>query len=149
MRVVLLDNIKGIGRVGDIKDVNDGYARNFLLPRKLAKPVTPGVLSDVEAVKAKKLEALSLKEQEAKELAQKLNGSTVEVSGRANGQGTLFAGIEEKHVAHALSAAAGIHIAPESVRMGGHIKMLGEHPVTIELAEGVTATVTVVVSREA
>lgn len=148
MKVVLLDNIKGVGQVGDVKDVNDGYARNFLFPRKAARPATDGILKDIQALKAKKLQFAALRHQEAVELCGKLAGTRVELSAKANEQGTLFAGVEAHHVARALSATAGIQIPDEAVRLTDHIKNVGDHTVTVELAEGATCDITVAVTPE-
>ena len=148
MKVVLLDNIKGIGQVGDIKDVSDGYARNFLFPRRSARPASEGVLKDVQALKLKKLQELALAKDKAVELAAKLAGTKIELSGKANDKGTLFAGIEAHHVADAVSAAGGVKISPDMVKLPEHIKTVGEHQVTLELADGVTAEVHVNVTAE-
>jgi large subunit ribosomal protein L9 len=148
MKVVLLDNIKGIGQVGDIKDVSDGYARNFLFPRNAARSASEGVLKDVQTLKLKKLQELALAKDKAQELATKLAGIQLELTGKANDKGTLFAGIEAHHVADAVTSAAGVKISPDMVKLPEHIKTVGEHQVVLELADGVTASVTVVVTAE-
>ena len=143
MKVVLLDNIKGIGAVGTVKDVSDGYARNFLLPKGLAKLASSAVLREVEALKAQKLESMKLAHGEAELVAKKIDGATVQIAGRANEKGTLFSAISAHDVAEAVSAIAGARIDATQVRLEEHIKTAGAHPVTIELVEGVRATVTV------
>ena len=148
MRVVLLDNIKGIGQVGDIKDVSDGYARNFLFPRRAARPASVGILKDVQTLKLKKLQEFALAKDKAQELATKLAGMKIELTGKANDKGTLFAGIEAHHVADAITAVAGVNISADTVKLPEHIKTVGEHQVILELTDGVTASVTVVVIAE-
>ena len=148
MKVVLLDNVKGIGHVGEVKNVSDGYARNFLIPHGSAKPVTDGIMKEVEAIKAKKLQAIELAKSQAQQLAGKLEGIKVTLAGRANEQGTLFAGIEAKDIAKAVSHTAGVKIEPTHVLLDEHIKSLGEHPVKIELADGVIANVVIHVASE-
>lgn len=143
MKVVLLDNIRGVGHVGDIKDVADGYARNFLYPRNLARPATAGAIKDAAALQAKKLQAMTLATTEAEAVAQKLSGTTVTISAKANEQGTLFAGIEASEIADETSKVAGVHISPEQVLLPEHIKDVGSHIVRIELVEGVHVDVTV------
>lgn len=130
-KVILLQNIRGIGQVGDVKDVNDGYARNFLFPRKAAKPLTEGTLKDVNATKAKKLEIQAMAQKETQELAQQLTGTTIELTGKASEKGKLFAAISE------VTAAGHTFKLPE------HIKTTGDHPVVLELAHGISASVTV------
>jgi len=148
VKVVLLDNIKGLGRVGDVKGVSDGYARNKLFPFKLARPATEGIIRDVESIKAKKLQAASLAHQEAQALAEKLTGARIELSGPANAQGKLFAGIEAEAIAQALSKVAGVHINASMIQLEEHIKTIGEYPVLVTLADNVTVPITVVVSAK-
>jgi len=143
MKVVLLDNIKGIGQVGDVKNVSDGYARNMLLPRGLAKPVTEGLLKDIEALKAKKLQAIALAHAEAQKLAEKINGTKIQLTGKANEQGTLFAGIEAHQIAQTLSKTAGIQIDAAALELPEHIKTLGEHSIRVNLSADVTADIVV------
>jgi large subunit ribosomal protein L9 len=143
MKVILLDNVRTVGQVGDVKDVNDGYARNFLIPRGLAKVATPGAAKDVEALKAKKLEASRIASEQAQGIAAKLVETTVRIAGKANEQGTLFAGIESSDLAATISQEAGVHIKPEQLHPHDHLKTVGEHVVTVDLADEVTADVKV------
>lgn len=145
MKVILLENIRSLGQVGDVKDVNDGYARNFLIPRQLARVATAGAAKDVESMKAKKLEAARIAGDEAKVLAEKLAGISVTVSGKASSQGTLFAAIESNELADAISKAAGVQVTPEQLHPHDHLKTVGEHEVGLELADGVTADVKIVI----
>ena len=147
MKVVLLDNVRGIGQIGDVKDVADGYARNFLLKRGLAHAATPGAMRDATAYASKKRDAHALVHAEMAALADKLRGMTVVVAGHANEKGTLFDSIDAARVAEAISASAGIRISPEQVKLPEHIKTIGEHPIVLELTEGVTADMTVSVTR--
>jgi large subunit ribosomal protein L9 len=147
MKVVLLDNIRGIGRVGDIKNVSDGYARNFLLKRGLAKAATIGAMKDAESVKAKKLAASELARSETETLAHRLRDITIEIPAKANAQGKLFAGIEARHIADAISTAAHVRIDPQHIDVPGHLKTIGDHPVTIRLTEGITATVLIRIQK--
>jgi large subunit ribosomal protein L9 len=146
MKVILLDSIRGIGQAGDIKNVSDGYARNFLFPRGSARPVTDGALKEVASVRIKKLQTLSLARQEAAELALKLDGSRIALSGKANTHGTLFAGIEAEPIAASVSALAGIHIDAHAIMIAEPIKTIGDHEVTVRFADGITARITVAVS---
>jgi large subunit ribosomal protein L9 len=143
-----MDNVKGIGQVGDIKAVSDGYARNWLLPRGLAKPATPGVLKEVATLKTKKLQSLTLVHQEAIELAKKLAGTTVQLTGKASEKGTLFSAITPAQIAEALSVTAGIAIPPDTVVVDEHLKTVGEHLVHLRFAEDVTTDVTVTVAAQ-
>ncbi len=148
MKVVLLDNIRGVGRVGDIKEVSDGYARNFLLPRGLGKPATQGALRDADTLKSKKLEAAALAQTEAQEVAARITGMIVAITAKANKQGKLFAGIEADQVANAISEKAGVHIAANQLKLEEPLKSVGEHPIAVALTEEVSAPLVVSITAQ-
>lgn len=143
MKVILLDNVKGIGQVGDIKDVSDGYARNFLLPRKLGKRVTDGIIKEVAGLKIKKLQVRAMERAQSVELAGKLAGMIVILQGKANEKGTLFSGITETDIAEGLNKQIGAHVPASAVTIEGHIKSIGSHNAHIQLAGDVSADITV------
>lgn len=143
MRVILLDNVKGVGRIGDVKDVNDGYARNFLFPRRLGKPASSGAVKEAELLKSRRLESAEMGRTHARELAQKLHGATIVMHGKANEKGTLFSAIPRTAVAEKISETAGVRIDPDHIRSDDHLKTLGPHAVHLRLADGVTADLTV------
>lgn len=145
MKVLLLDNIRGIGQVGDIKDVADGYARNFLLARGKARAVTASAARDAESLKARKREALHIARQEAEALKEKMTGLSVSVTGTANPKGTLFAAIDPAAIADRLSSVLHVRIDPSQLHPTDHLKTVGEHTVGISLPGGVTAQVLVVI----
>lgn len=143
MKVILLDNVKGIGRVGDIKDVSDGYARNFLVPRGLGKPASDGAVREAQVLSAQKRDAAHLEHAQATTVAERLNGMTVVMHGTANEQGTLFSAIPRAKIAETISGIAGVHIAPDRIRSDDHLKHLGPHLVHIRFADGIVADLTV------
>lgn len=148
MKVIFLGNVRGIGRIGEVKDVSDGYARNFLLPRKLATAATPDAQKNIATLTAGRQEAAHMAQTQAQELAERLTGMTVAVAGKANAKGTLFAAIEPEQVAQAATKAAGVHIGPDQIHSSEHLKTLGDHAVTLQLADDVTATLTVHIEPE-
>ena len=143
MKVVLLDNVKGIGQVGDIKEVSDGYARNFLLPRGIGKRVTEGVMKDVAGMKTKKLQVLAMAHAQSVELAAKLTGTTIVLHGKANEKGTLFSGITESDIAEELSKHAQAHIPASAIALESHIKSIGSHSGRVQLADDVSADIVI------
>jgi large subunit ribosomal protein L9 len=134
MKVILLEHIRGIGRVGEVKEVSDGYARNFLLARGKAKPATDGIIKEVTALHAKKLELAAMARHQIEALAAALNGTRIELTEKANAKGTLFAAIPE------------ITIDGRTFTLPEPIKTTGDHPVVIELGQGMTTKVIVAVS---
>lgn len=137
MKVILLQNIKGLGQIGDVKNVSDGHARNFLFPRKLAKVATDGGLKEVESLQ-KHRAALNAKEQEnAQKAAAMLKDTVVEFKKKASPTGTLFSSVSKQEIAEALTKQAGVKIDADMLDLGehgGHIKHMGEHSITIDLA---------------
>lgn len=133
MKVILLDNIRGVGMAGDIKEVNDGYARNFLLPRKLARLASAGAVQNISLLKKNKLTAIQVAKENAKKVSEFLKGTTITLSARTNEKGTLFDGIEAKDIARAMQEKHGISVPPEHIKLSQHIKHTGPHYVIIEL----------------
>src|SRR3989338_3566926 len=152
MRVILLENIKNFGRMGDVKNVADGYARNFLFPRKIAKLATDTALKEVGFLK-KKLEATQRIEREsASKLVEQLKDAVLKFTRKATKTCKIYSAVTKEDIAEILDKQTGLRIQPEGVNLEGHegwhIKQLGEHLVKIELAPDVVAEVKVKVSQE-
>lgn len=146
MKVVLLNNIKGIGKIGDVKEVNDGYARNFLIPRGLGKPANAGVLKEVSTLKAQKIEARLLEEQQANIVAHKLKDAVITLSGKASDKGKLFSSISKEVLAEKISTLAGMRIDADVLETEDHLKEVGEHVVHVKLGEHANVPVKVLIS---
>lgn len=143
MKVILLQDIEHLGRTYDVKDVADGYARNFLLPKKLAKLATPAALREAHAMK-KKLEAEaeeSLKQTER--LASKLDGYEVRLAEKTNEAGTFFGAISAAKIADALTSE-GFAVRKEHVALPDPIKEPGEYTVKLALDHGLEAEIKVI-----
>lgn len=147
MQVILQENVEKLGTCGQVVNVADGYARNYLLPRKLAIPATPGNLKRVDKIRA----VLAQREATEKELAQKLaeqvNAATVTLVRKAGENEQLFGSVTSADIAEAL-AAQGLQVDKRKVQLTEPIKVLGEYQVAAKLHQDVTATVKVVVNRE-
>jgi large subunit ribosomal protein L9 len=148
MQVLLLKNVDQLGHAGEIKKVADGYARNFLIPQGLAIPATPGALKQAElqstAVDRRHAKALS----DAQALAQVLDGMTVTFEARAGEGDRLYGSITSANIADALAEKAGREVDKRKIELEEPLKALGTHAVTVRLAPGAEAKVTVVVARE-
>lgn len=145
MRVIFLQNIKGVAQIGDIKNVADGYARNFLLTHKLARPATVDATKFAESLKAKREKQYGTDKEGALELAKRLEGITLELKEDANEEGHLYGSINEKKIAHALKER-GISVKDENITLPQHIKTVGEHKVEIELHPEVKTKVKILVT---
>lgn len=143
MKVILLQNIRGFGQIGDVKNVSDGYASNFLLPKGLAKSASVGSLREVESLKKKLEMSLTAEKERATELSQKLQDVAVEFTKKASKTGKLFSSVTKENVAEALSKITGARIEKSMISLGEqgeHIKQIGEHTAEIELAPGIKIT---------
>lgn len=136
MKVLLLQNIKGVGRAGDIKNVADGYGKNFLLANKLAKMATGGTVKEVAILKKKAEVQEKMALEKAKEVAEKAKDIILEFSKKVSETGTLFASVTKDDIAKELSKAVGSKISIDDVDLkehGEHIKQVGEHMIEVRL----------------
>jgi len=147
MKVLLCEDIQKLGWLGDIVEVNTGYARNYLLPQGLAKVATEGNIRALAKEKAKRAEHRLQQRRRMEKAVEAVNGAEAVLAARANEQGVLFGSITETLIAANLRAQ-GFEVADEIVKLPEHIKQLGTHNVTLRFAEDLTATVRVVVVPE-
>ena len=148
MKIILKQDVKGLGKAGEIKEVNDGYARNFLIKKGLAQE---GTAQNLYAAKEKQRiadEKAAQAKAEAQEVAKKLNGQVikVEAKGRANG-GNMFGSVTAEQIAEAVVAAGFEGIDKKKVEIKETIKEFKKFPVTIRLYPEVTAEITIDVVR--
>ncbi|MTE20020.1 50S ribosomal protein L9 [Streptomyces sp. TRM43335] len=141
MKIILTNEVSGLGNAGDIVEVKDGYARNYLLPRGFAIRWTKGGEKDVEQIRrARKIREIATIEQ-ANEIKGKLEGVTVRLKVRAGDQGRLFGSVTQADIASAVKAAGGPDVDKRRIELGSPIKTLGSHQVTVRLHPEVVAKV--------
>lgn len=143
MKLVLLSDVKALGKRGDVVDVADGYARNFLLPRKLAGEADKGALAQLEAQHkaAERRDAQELAD--ARALAARIESAKLVVKAKAGENGKLFGAVTNADVASAVAAAVSINVDKHKIGMAGQIKALGSYPVEIKLHKNVVAKASV------
>lgn len=139
MIVILLKDVKGKGKAGDVVKVNDGYARNMLLPRGLAQEATEGNIRNLEKQKAIAAEKRAAEEAKAREDKANLEEITLEIKSKGGDSGKLFGSITSKDIADVLEAQEGIRIDKKKIEMPSPIKAAGESTVTIKLFTNVSA----------
>ncbi len=147
MKVLLCEDINKLGWLGDIVEVNTGYARNYLLPQGLAKVATEGNIRALAKEKAKRAQQRLQERRRMEKAVEAVNGAEAVLAARANEQGVLFGSITEAMIAANLRAQS-FEVADEIVKLPEHIKQLGTHNVTLRFADDLTATVKVVVVPE-
>ena len=146
MKVVLLQDVKGKGKKGELCNVSDGYARNFLFPKKLAIEADNAALNEL---KNREESAAHHKKEEiaaAKETAARLDGKTISITAKAGAGGKLFGSVTSKEIAAEIKAKLGIEIDRKKMNVAD-IKNFGEYTAEIKLYQGVTAKITVKVSE--
>jgi large subunit ribosomal protein L9 len=146
MKVILLQDVKGHGKKGELCNVSDGYARNFLFPKKLALQADNAALNEL---KNREQAAAHHKQEEinaAKETAEKLNGKTVTIKAKAGSNGKLFGSVTSKEIASEIANSLGIEIDRKKMSVAD-IKNFGEYTAEIKLYTGITAKITVKVTE--
>jgi large subunit ribosomal protein L9 len=139
VRLVLLADVKALGRRGDVVDVADGYARNFLLPRKLAGEADKGALAQLDAQQKARERREAQELADARELAARLESATLTIRAKAGENGKLFGAVTNADVAAAVASALAVTIDKHKIELAGQIKALGSYPVEIKLHKNVVA----------
>ncbi|KGP73203.1 50S ribosomal protein L9 [Pontibacillus yanchengensis] len=148
MKVIFNQDVKGKGKKGEVKDVSEGYARNYLLKHNLAVEATKGNLKALDAKKKKEEEREQEEVDEAKRLKETLADMTVELQAKSGDKGSLFGSITSKHIADELNKTHGIKIDKRKIEMDSPIRTLGYTNVPVKLHQDVTGTIKVHVSEK-
>ncbi|OGZ42101.1 MAG: 50S ribosomal protein L9 [Candidatus Ryanbacteria bacterium RIFCSPHIGHO2_02_FULL_45_43] len=147
MKVILLQDVAKTGKRGEVKNVSSGFARNFLIPKKLAKPATPANIKALERMK-KDLKQRASKEQKATgEIVKKLEGYIVEFSRKAAESGALYAAIDAAAVAEKLRAEGFLNVEEKLIFLESPIKKIGTFSAMAKFADGLEATFTINVKK--
>ncbi|EKE17179.1 MAG: hypothetical protein ACD_10C00578G0001 [uncultured bacterium] len=148
MQIILLEKVINLGNLGDVVKVKDGYARNFLIPKRMAKRATPAALAEFEVRRVELEKIAADKLAEAQGVADKMAGLNVSVARKAGMDGRLFGSVGNADIADALKAA-GFDIDKSAIRLpDGPLKALGEFPLDVALHTDVLANITVAVVAE-
>lgn len=145
MKVVLLQDVKAQGKKDDIVEVSEGYARNFLFPKKLAIPADAKAINDIKNKKSSEAHKIELERIAAREIAEKLNQTTVKVVAEAGKDGKFYGAVTSKDIAEALKAQAKIEVDKRKVILDSPIKAFGTYKVDIKLYQEISGRVTIMV----
>ncbi len=146
MKVILLTDVKGLGKALDIKEVKNGYGFNYLLPEGLADLATPGAIKQAERFIAKRKEEMAKTTEEHRAIATSLSGKKVVIKSKAE-KGKLFGSVGREEVTTALEAL-GIKVSKEVIVLDKALKEVGEFPVSADFGHGVKASFTVLIESE-
>jgi len=148
MKVILLKDVKGQGKKGELKEVSDGYARNFLLPRKLATEANKDNMNVMRQQEEAKERQLAKEKAEAEQAAEKLENLSVKISAKAGKGGRLFGAVTSKEIAEALRSQHGVSVEKNKIVQAEPIKAFGTYKVKCKLGHEVSGVINVVVSEE-
>jgi len=148
MKVIFNQDVKSQGKKGEMKEVSDGYARNFLLPKGLASEATADAVNSLKLKEKARLRQLEIEKKEALDNAKKLENLTVKIPAKAGSAGRLFGSVTSKEIAEALEAQSGISIEKNKIVQPDPIKSFGAYSVKVRLGHEVTGTLNIIVTEE-
>lgn len=148
MKVILLDNIKGVGKKDEVINASDGYARNYLFPKKLAVEANQENMSKLNNKKDANQYKKDMEKKQAEEMIQKLKEIILKIKVKAGENGKIFGGVTSKEISENLKAQCGFDIDKKKIEVKEAIKTLGTFGVTVKLYGGVSGTLKVQVLSE-
>lgn len=148
MKVLLLQDVKAQGKKGDVVNVSDGYARNFLFPKKLAAEITPAILNDIKNKEAAKAHKLEEDKKNALLTAEKLQGITVKIYASSGADSKLYGAITSKEIAEALKSQFDLDVDKRKIVLDGAIKAYGSYLLDVKLHPDVSGKLSVVIASK-
>lgn len=148
MKVILLKDVKGTGVKGDVKEVADGYARNYLVARGLAVEANSKNMSELAGKKASEQHKIETEKNAAKNVADAISGKTVKLMAKAGSNGRLFGSVTSGNVADAIEEQLGHKVDKKKINMASDIKNFGTYEAEVKLYQGISAKLTVEVSED-
>jgi len=143
MKIILKQNVEKVGRTGDIVEVSDGFARNFLIPQGKAISFTIGNFKQIEYLKKREAEQREGELKEFKELAEKINNISLEIKVKAGEEGKLFGSVTGKDIVDNLLQQQGIELDKKKLKLKESLKKLGVHIVPVNLHKDITSQIEV------
>ncbi len=148
MKVILLQDVKGSGKKGELVNVSDGYGRNYLLPHKLAVEADAKSMNELKNAEQSKQYKIEVATKQAKENAEKLNGQTIKMTGKVGKGGRLFGSVTSKEIAAELKKKFNIEVDKRKIVLDNDIKSFGTYNCEVKLYTGISAEVKVMVTEE-
>lgn len=147
MKVILLADVKGAGKKGELVNASDGYARNYLIPRKLAKEANAQAMNELKNAEASKQHRIEVEKANAREAAKKIDEKTIKMTAKAGQGGRLFGSVTAKEIAEELKKQYGVDVDKRKIELDGDIKAFGTYRCEVKLYTGISAKVYVVVTE--
>lgn len=148
MRVILQKDVKNLGRKNEIKKVADGYARHFLIAKKLAVMATPDLIKMVEYKQKIKKSKIDSQHRRINSLADRLAAKKIKMASKASANGTLFGSVSARQIAQIIKNEFNIQISADNIIINKSIKTIGEHQILIKLPDHITIKMSIIVSSK-
>lgn len=148
MKVLLLEDVKGQGKKGEIVKVSDGYAKNYLIPRKLAKEVTDAVMKELQAKEESRLHKIAVERAAAKALAEKVSSVTVVIRQQSGAGGKFYGSVTAKEVAEALKKQHDIDVDKRMIKLAEPIKTFGKYELEVKYYQDVSGSLNLIVTEK-
>ena len=148
MKVILTQDVKGSGKKGELVNVSDGYANNFLLKKGLAIPASTQALNEMKNREAAEAHRLAEEKKTAQDAAKALDGKTVKLTAKGGAGGKLFGSVSTKEIAEAIQKSLGVELEKRKITLDAEIKAFGTYTAEVKLYAGVSAKIFVVVGEE-
>ena len=148
MKVILTQNVKNLGKEGDIKEVADGYARNYLIPQGLAREATTSLLKETQERKVREQKQRDKEKARAEQIKEKLNGKTITVKAKTGGGDKLFGAVTAREVAEVLKQEMQVDIDRKKIDLSEPIKHLGQYRIKLKIYPSIQADLNVIVVAE-
>ncbi|MCH3971607.1 MAG: 50S ribosomal protein L9 [Oscillospiraceae bacterium] len=148
MKVVLLQDVKALGKKGELVNASDGYARNYLMPRGLAKEANAQAMNELKNAEASKAYKIKTETETAQAAAEKLEGKSIRLTAKAGQAGKLFGSVTPREIAAAIQKQFGISVDKRKITLDAEIKAFGTYNCEVKLYNGISAKVYAVVTEE-
>ncbi|HOA15313.1 MAG TPA: 50S ribosomal protein L9 [Bacillota bacterium] len=145
MKIILLQDVKAIGKKGQVLEVSDGYARNYIIPRKMGIEATPSELKKIDDMKKAAQNRQEREEQQARQVARQLKEGGIVLRVKCGEGGRLYGTVTGSDVAEALKEAMGIEVDKKRIELPEHIKTVGEYEAEVKLMSGIASKVRLII----
>jgi large subunit ribosomal protein L9 len=148
MKVIFIEDVPNVGRAGEIRDVADGYGRNYLIPKKLAAIASESAIGDARAQMEKRVREKAKTESELRQLAAQIDGKEVVVMAKTGGKDKLYGSVTSEDIAFALLEALDVTVDKRKIEMSESIRQVGSYDVTIRLGTDIAPSIKVIVKQQ-
>lgn len=148
MKIVLQEDVENLGKKGDIKEVSDGYARNYLMPRKLVEVATPHAINMAEKLKKQRAQEEQKKIKNLEKMADGIKGIKIELREKVKEDGIIFGSVKAEKILKALNNQVKAEFSKDMIQLDGPIKKIGEYPIKIRISKEIETEIKLIIKEE-